>query len=59
MAVYYFQELFSSSYQTKFEEVLKEVHLLISAQMNEELTTSEMEEEVRKALFMMHPEKAP
>lgn len=57
MAVNYFEFFFSSSFSTHIAEVLEEVPSMILAQMNKGLAAYATKEEVRKALFMMHPEK--
>ena len=59
MAVDYFEELFTTTSPSGFEEFLSEVTPCITPQMNQRLMRIATEEEVREALFMMHPEKAP
>lgn len=59
MATNYFEELFASSIPTGVDEVLREIPTKITAQMNEALVVEATGEEISKALFMMHPEKAP
>ncbi|KAG7585995.1 Reverse transcriptase zinc-binding domain [Arabidopsis thaliana x Arabidopsis arenosa] len=59
IAVSYFENLFTSTNPQEFEEALKEVKTTITDQVNEFLTAPATEKEVRTALFMMHPEKAP
>lgn len=59
VAVDYFQDLFLSTVPTDFENFLSEIPVSITEQMNNRLTALATEEEVRRALFMMHPEKAP
>lgn len=44
---------------TEFEEALAKISPIITSKMNDALTTTATEEEVRKDLFMMNPEKAP
>ncbi|XP_010495329.1 PREDICTED: uncharacterized protein LOC104772406 [Camelina sativa] len=58
-AVSYFGDLFSTINPSSFDEVLLEVKSVITAVDNERLTAPATEAEVRKALFMMHPDKAP
>ncbi|KAG7568133.1 Ribonuclease H-like superfamily [Arabidopsis thaliana x Arabidopsis arenosa] len=59
IAVSYFEELFTTTKPEAFEESLAEVQTLITEQINNFLTAPATECEVRTALFMMHPEKAP
>ena len=59
MAVDYFDGLFSTTTPTDFDNFLGEIVPSISPQMNQVLLRTATEEEVRQALFMMHPEKAP
>ena len=59
VAVDYFEELFTTTSPSGFEEFLSEVTPGITPQMNQRLMRIATEEEVREALFMMHPEKAP
>ena len=59
VAVDYFDGLFNSTNPTEFDSFLEEIGSSISPQMNQRLLRVAMEEEVRQALFMMHPEKAP
>lgn len=59
IAVSYFKNLFTSTNPRDFESSLKEVKTTITDQVNEFLTAPATEKEVRDALFMMHPEKAP
>ena len=55
----YFEELFTTTSPSKFDDFLSEVTPGITPQMNQRLLRIAIEEEVREALFMMHPEKAP
>lgn len=57
VAVSYFDDLFTSTSPTEFEEALVEISLVIIDQMNEFLTLNATEDEVRNALFMMHLKK--
>ena len=59
MAVEYFEDLFSTTSPSDFEGFLEEIVPSITPQMNNGLLRLATEEEVRQALFMMHPEKAP
>ena len=59
VAVDYFDGLFSTTNPTDFDNFLDEIVPSISPQMNQILLRTAIEEEVRQALFMMHPEKAP
>ncbi|XP_048633068.1 uncharacterized protein LOC125607235 [Brassica napus] len=59
VAVDYFDGLFSSTNPGEFDSFLEEIGPSISPQMNLMLLRVATEEEVRQALFMMHPEKAP
>ncbi|KAM6583771.1 hypothetical protein CsatB_010773 [Cannabis sativa] len=56
--VSYFHELFSSS-QTDWRDVTSSVQMHASFQQNVELLSPVSNEEVRKALFQMHPDKFP
>ena len=59
VVVDYFKDLFSTTVPTEFDSFLEEIVPSISPQMNQILLRIATEEEVRQALFMMHPEKAP
>ena len=59
VAVDYFEGLFSTTTPTEFDSVLEEIVPSIFPQMNQVLLRIATEEEVRQALFMMHPEKVP
>ena len=59
VAVDYFNDLFSTTSPTDYDEFLNAVPTLITEDQNRTLTSWASEEEVRSALFMMHPEKAP
>ncbi|XP_010424607.1 PREDICTED: uncharacterized protein LOC104709741 [Camelina sativa] len=58
-AVSYFEDLFTLTNPENFEEVLREVNMVITAEDNERLTGPATEAEVKSALFTMHPDKAP
>ncbi|XP_074349899.1 uncharacterized protein LOC141689493 [Apium graveolens] len=55
---YYFQELFSTN-QTQGEEVIDCVTRSISTEKNRELIALVTTEEVKSAVFQMHPDKTP
>ena len=55
----YFDDLFQTISPTGFDGFLDEIKSSITPQMNQRLLQLATEEEVRLALFMMHPEKAP
>ncbi|CAA7051622.1 unnamed protein product [Microthlaspi erraticum] len=59
VAVTYFDKLFTSSLPEDFTEVLEHVSERVTSLENNVLTRPATETEVREALFMMHPEKAP
>ena len=59
VAVDYFVGLFSTTSPTEFDDFLDEITPSITHQTNQRLLRMATEEEVRQALFMMHPEKAP
>ena len=59
VAVDYFEDLFSTTSPTDFKSFLAEVTTGITPQMNQRLLRLVTESEVKEALFMMHPEKAP
>ena len=58
VAVDYFTALFSSTNPREFDSFLEDIGPSISPQTNQLLLRRATEEEVRQALFMMHPEKA-
>ncbi|CAA7027491.1 unnamed protein product [Microthlaspi erraticum] len=59
VAVNYFDSLFTSTLPVDFTGVLENVSERITIPENEVLRRRATEAEVREALFMMHPEKAP
>jgi len=59
VAVNYFDELFTTTSPTAFDNFLSEIQPSISTQTNGWLLKPATEEEIRQALFMMHPGKAP
>ena len=58
VAIDYFEDLFSTTSPSEFDSFLTEVSPEITPQMNQHLLRLATEEEVKEALFMMHPEKA-
>ena len=59
VAIDYFNDLFTTTSPSGYEDFLSEVPTLITEDQNRSLTSWASEEEVKSALFMMHPEKAP
>lgn len=59
VAVKYFGNLFQSTSPSNFEGFLDEISTSITAEQNRRLMAVASEEEVREAVFMMHPEKIP
>ena len=59
ITVSYFEKLFTSTNPQDVEDSLVEVPTLITDQTNDFLTGPATENEVRVALFIMHPEKSP
>lgn len=57
--VHYFQKLFSSNGNTDFEAVNEVMRGRVSDEMNQRLLVDFTAEEVKHALFQMHPSKAP
>ena len=55
VAIDYFEDLFSTTSPSKFDSFLTEVTPGITPQMNQHLLKLATEEEVKEALFMMHP----
>lgn len=55
VAVDYFDELFQTTSPSEFGGFLEEIVPTITPQMNQRLIKPATEEEVRQALFMMHP----
>lgn len=54
----YFRDIFSATNPVSIDEVLQEVQMVIITEMNRELIWPATEEEIKEALFLMHPEKA-
>lgn len=59
IATLYFRDFFGTSNPIELDRTLRNVKSTITDDMNDELTRSVTEAEVRMALFAMHPEKAP
>ena len=59
VAVEYFENLFNTIFPSEFDSFLVDVIPGITTQMNQWLLRVATEDEVRQALFMMHPEKEP
>ncbi|CAB4268750.1 unnamed protein product [Prunus armeniaca] len=57
--VHYFQQLFSSNGNTDYEEVADVMRGRVSEEMNRKLLADFTAEEIKHALFQMHPSKAP
>ena len=55
VAVDYFEELFSTTSPSEFDNFLSEITPGITPQMNQRLLRMATEDEVIEALFMMHP----
>ena len=55
----YFQNIFTTSGPTRIEETLVAVDRVVSEEINQQLLLPFTPEEVRVALFQMHPSKAP
>lgn len=55
----YFENLFSIENQTVNEEMIRAIHVMVSAQMNSILTSDFHAHEVERALKQMHPTTAP
>lgn len=55
----YFENLFTTSHPRDCEEILEGIPKTISETMNANLTKVVENQEIRKALFFMHPHKAP
>ncbi|XP_021852525.2 uncharacterized protein [Spinacia oleracea] len=55
----YFESLFATSSPTGFQGAMEGLDCLVSDEMNVTLDTEPTGEEVKEALFQMHPNKAP
>lgn len=58
LIINYYRELFSGS-QSQWEEVVRNVPTSITQDQNDSLLLTITDEEVKAALFAMHPDKAP
>lgn len=54
-----YHRLFSTSNPTKWEEVLEGLSSSITSLMNQRLARPVEDSEIKKALFVMHPNKSP
>ena len=59
IAMKYFQNIFTTSSPTRIEETVAAVNHVVSDEINQQLLLPYTSEEVRVALFQMHPSKAP
>lgn len=59
VVVDYFSKLFDSNGGENFGEILADVAPVVTEEMNAELTRSVDDEEIKDAVFQMHPTKAP
>jgi len=59
MAAAFYQNLFLAQENTDPALVTRAVPRKVTDEMNSALTTAYSQEEVKKALFMMHPDKSP
>jgi hypothetical protein len=59
MAVNFYKQLFTAQDHISPEEVVRYVPSKVTSLMNELLDAAFTDMEVKKALFMMHPHKAP
>jgi hypothetical protein len=59
IAVNYFRNIFTTAHPTRIGETLVAVEKVISEETNQRLLQQFTPEEVRVALFQMHPSKAP
>lgn len=55
----YYEKLFSTSSPSGFSEALEGIDMQISEEMNDSLNADPTTEEIRAAVFQMHPTKAP
>ena len=55
----YFQEFFSTAHPQNIESVLQSIQRKVTPHMNESLTHPYTADEVKLALFQMHPSKLP
>ena len=59
VATEYFQNLFTSSQASDFEEALRYITVKVSPAMNEMLTSTPTDGEIKKAIDHINPDKAP
>ncbi|GMY13108.1 reverse mRNAase [Fagus crenata] len=59
IAVGYFNDIFATSFPGAISSVVQEVDSVVTPRMNTELLRAFSHDEVRRALFQMHPSKAP
>jgi hypothetical protein len=59
IAVGYFNDIFATSFPDAISSVVQEVDSVVTSRMNNELLRAFSHDEVRRALFEMHPSKAP
>ena len=59
IAVNYFRNMFATSYPTRIAETLTTEDKVVSVESNQRLLQPYTSDEVRVALFQMHPSKAP
>jgi hypothetical protein len=59
IASHYFENIFCTSYPTRVQDTLEAVESVVCDSWNQQLLVSFSAEEVKKALFDMHPSKAP
>lgn len=59
VAAAYFQVLFTTSSPGNFDEALRFVTEKVTTQCNENLTRMSSDEEIKKVMFAINPEKAP
>jgi hypothetical protein len=59
VTVNYFRNMFATSYPTRMAETLSAVDKVVSEESNQRLLQPYTSDEVRIALFQMHPSKAP
>lgn len=59
VVVLYFTNLFTSNVATAFDDILDNVTLMATGEMNIELGRTITDEEVKKTVFQMHPTKSP
>ena len=55
----YFQSMFTSVSISSFQQVISHIREVLTLEMNNTLLEKFSQEEVKEALFQMHPTKAP